>query len=110
MGHNILFYVTATDKLTFLDIKVVCAVNAALTPINPLSSINLEYLDFIAREGGFVMITEQNFGVGFMFYILTTSGSLCKCLIIIVYVRSVKYRVAHKSIDAAIFNNNNNNV
>lgn len=52
-----------------------CVVNAALTPINPLSSINL---DFIAREGGFVMITEQNFGVGFMFYILTTSGSLCK--------------------------------
>lgn len=75
-GHNILFYVTATDKLKNLDIKVVCVVNAALTPITPHSSKNLEYLDFIAREGGFVMITEKNFWVGFMFYILTTSGSI----------------------------------
>lgn len=84
LGHNILFYVTATDKLKIFDMKVACLVNAALTPINPLSSKNLEYLDFIAREGGFVMITEKNFGVGFMFYILTTSGSLCKRLLIIV--------------------------
>lgn len=74
LGHNILFYVTATDKLKILDMKVVCVVNASLTPINPLSSKNLE----------FVMITEKNFGVGFMCYILTTSGSLCKCLLIIV--------------------------
>lgn len=48
-----------------------------LTPINPLNSKDLEYLDFIAREGGFEMITEKNFGVGFMFYILTTSVSIC---------------------------------
>lgn len=64
-------------------------------------------MDFIVREGGFVMITEQNFGVGFMFYILTKSGSLCKCLLIIVYVQSIKY-MGHKSVDAAIFNDNNN--
>lgn len=33
LGHNIFFYVTATDKLKILDIKVVCVENAALTPI-----------------------------------------------------------------------------
>lgn len=104
LGHNILFHVTETDKLTILEIKVVCVGNAALTPINPLSSRNLYYLDFIAREGGFVMITEINFGVGFIFYILTTSGSICKCHSS--NVRSVKYRVANDSVDAAIFNNN----